>query len=189
MIEACLETGTHYLDITGEIEVFEYVHSKQQAAQAKERGVILCSGVGFDVIPTDCVARKLKELIPDATTLALGFSAAAGISPGTMKTAVRGLGSSSVERVNGKLSSFPIGAKRRTSRKPYRHCDSVGRRFDRLLHDGHSKYYDLGSCTDSGRLCCSRFVMVQPDSRKRGRAGTLAPLCRRKRIGTRRGCT
>lgn len=114
MIEACLETGTHYLDITGEIEVFEYVHSKQRAAQAKERSVILCSGVGFDVIPTDCVARKLKELIPDATTLALGFSAAAGISPGTMKTAVRGLGSSSVERVNGKLSSFPIGAKRRT---------------------------------------------------------------------------
>lgn len=114
MIEACLETGTHYLDITGEIDVFEYVHSKQRAAQAKARGVILCSGVGFDVIPTDCVARKLKELLPDATSLALGFSAAGGISPGTMKTAVRGLGSSSVERVNGKLSPFPIGVKRRT---------------------------------------------------------------------------
>lgn len=113
MIEACLASNTHYLDITGEIEVFEYIHSKKRVKLAQEAGVLLCSGVGFDVIPTDCVARKLKELMPDATNLALGFSAAAGISPGTMKTAIRGLGSSSAERVNGVLQPFPIGAKRR----------------------------------------------------------------------------
>lgn len=113
MVEACLETNTHYLDITGEIDVFEYIHSKKRSQQARQNGVILCSGVGFDVIPTDCVARKLKELLPDATTLSLGFSAVGGISPGTMKTAIRGLGSSSVERRGGELSSFPLGAKRR----------------------------------------------------------------------------
>lgn len=89
MVEACLASQTHYLDITGEIEVFEYIHSKKRAKLAQEAGVLLCSGVGFDVIPTDCVARKLKELLPDATKLALGFSAAAGISRGTMKTAIR----------------------------------------------------------------------------------------------------
>ncbi|OGX79342.1 MULTISPECIES: trans-acting enoyl reductase family protein [unclassified Exiguobacterium] len=113
MVEACLASQTHYLDITGEIEVFEYIHSKKRAKLAQEAGVLLCSGVGFDVIPTDCVARKLKELMPDATNLALGFSAAAGISRGTMKTAIRGLGSSSAERKDGKLSPFPLGAKRR----------------------------------------------------------------------------
>ncbi|WP_214829353.1 saccharopine dehydrogenase family protein [Exiguobacterium algae] len=113
MIEACLETKTHYLDITGEIEVFEYIHSKQRSRQAQTNDVVLCSGVGFDVIPTDCVARKLKELLPDATTLALGFSAAGGISPGTMKTAIRSLGSSSVERREGELMPFPLGSKRR----------------------------------------------------------------------------
>ncbi len=113
MVEACLASKTHYLDITGEIEVFEYIHSKKRVKLAQEAGLLLCSGVGFDVIPTDCVARKLKELMPDATTLALGFSAAAGISRGTMKTAIRGLGSSSAERKDGKLSPFPLGAKRR----------------------------------------------------------------------------
>lgn len=113
MVEACLASHTHYLDITGEIEVFEYIHSKKRAKLAQEAGVLLCSGVGFDVIPTDCVARKLKELMPDATNLALGFSAASGISRGTLKTAIRGLGSSSAERKDGELTPFPLGAKRR----------------------------------------------------------------------------
>ncbi|WP_214833334.1 saccharopine dehydrogenase NADP-binding domain-containing protein [Exiguobacterium sp. s152] len=113
MVEACLATKTHYLDITGEMEVFEYIHSKKRAKLAQEAGVLLCSGVGFDVIPTDCVARKLKELMPDAMNLALGFSAAAGISRGTLKTAIRGLGSSSAERKDGELTPFPLGEKRR----------------------------------------------------------------------------
>lgn len=113
MVEACIDTQTHYLDITGEIDVFEYIHAPTRHRRAQEAGIVLCSGVGFDVIPTDCVARKCKELLPDATTLALGFSAAAGISPGTMKTAIRGLGSSSVERRDGVLHPFPLGAKRR----------------------------------------------------------------------------
>jgi len=44
MVEACLATKTHYLDITGEIEVFEYIHSKKRAKLAQEAGVLLCSG-------------------------------------------------------------------------------------------------------------------------------------------------
>jgi short subunit dehydrogenase-like uncharacterized protein len=67
MIEGCLRVGAHYLDITGEIAVIEHTHAKPQAARANEKGVVLCSGVGFDVVPTDCVALRLKELLPDAT--------------------------------------------------------------------------------------------------------------------------
>lgn len=113
MVEACLTSGTHYLDITGEIDVFEMIHAKDISLRAKERGIVLCPGVGFDVIPTDCTALKLKELLPDATQLSLGFSAAAGISPGTTKTMIRGLSSGSAERRNGKIVSFPMGSKTR----------------------------------------------------------------------------
>jgi hypothetical protein len=54
-------------------------------------GVVVSPGFGFDVIPTDCVARALAEALPDATHLALGFETLAGMSPGTAKTSVEGL--------------------------------------------------------------------------------------------------
>ncbi|WP_422122446.1 saccharopine dehydrogenase family protein [Planococcus sp. X10-3] len=111
MIKACLEAGADYLDITGEIAVFE--HSFAQDGKAKAAGITICSGVGFDVIPTDCTARKLNELMPDAVTLALGFDSDSGISPGTYKTMIQGLGSGSAERRDGQLVPVPIGSQRR----------------------------------------------------------------------------
>ena len=81
MMQACLKQQAHYIDITGEIDVFELGASLNTAA--KDRGVVLCPGVGFDVIPTDCVAAKLKKMMPDATHLTLGFDSRSGFSPGT----------------------------------------------------------------------------------------------------------
>lgn len=112
MIRACLDAGAHYLDITGEISVFEYTHSLDEEARQKQ--LILCSGVGFDIIPTDCTALKLKKAMPDATELSLGFDSDSGISPGTMKTMVEGLGGGNVIRENGRLITVPIGKHQRT---------------------------------------------------------------------------
>jgi short subunit dehydrogenase-like uncharacterized protein len=89
MMQACIAAKAHYLDITGEIDVFE--HAQSLGAAAGTAGVVLCPGVGFDVIPTDCVARALAEALPDATHLALGFETVAAMSPGTAKTSVEGL--------------------------------------------------------------------------------------------------
>lgn len=75
MMEACIKAGAHYLDITGEISVFELAQSLN--SQAEKADIVLCPGVGFDVIPTDCVAAALKAL-PDATHLALGFDSKQG---------------------------------------------------------------------------------------------------------------
>ncbi len=63
MMEACIKAGAHYLDITGEISVFELAQSLN--SQAEKAYVVLCPGVGFDVIPTDCVAAALKEALPE----------------------------------------------------------------------------------------------------------------------------
>ena len=89
MIKACLKSRTHYLDITGEIEVFVAAQRRQE--DAKSAGVVICSGVGFDVIPTDCIAAVLKEALPDATHLVLAFDAGGPMSPGTARTMAESL--------------------------------------------------------------------------------------------------
>lgn len=106
MMEACLRAGAHYLDITGEIAVFE--HAQSLDARARDAGVVLCPGVGFDVIPTDCVAAALKVALPDATHLALGFDSRSGFSPGTAKTSVEGLAQGGKLRRDGKIVSVPL---------------------------------------------------------------------------------
>lgn len=106
MMQACLRAGAHYLDITGEIAVFEDAQSLN--AHARDAGVVLCPGVGFDVIPTDCVAAALKAALPDATHLALGFDSRSGFSPGTAKTSIEGLAQGGKVRQNGKIVTVPL---------------------------------------------------------------------------------
>jgi short subunit dehydrogenase-like uncharacterized protein len=106
--QACLDAGVHYLDITGEIDVFEAAHAED--ARARAAGVLLCPGVGFDVVPTDCVAACLKEALPDATHLALGFGGLAQVSPGTAATSLEGLrhGAARVRR-DGRIVDVAFG--------------------------------------------------------------------------------
>ena len=89
MIDACLRSRAHYLDITGEIEVI--VAAQRRHADAQAAGIVICPGVGFDVIPTDCMAAVLKEALPDATHLVLAFEARGPMSPGTARTMARSL--------------------------------------------------------------------------------------------------
>jgi short subunit dehydrogenase-like uncharacterized protein len=111
MMAACLSTHAHYLDITGEISVFEHAGTLDAAARAA--GIVICPGVGFDVIPTDCVAAALKAALPDATHLALGFDSRSGFSPGTAKTSVEGLAQGGKVRQDGRIVSVPLAYKTR----------------------------------------------------------------------------
>jgi short subunit dehydrogenase-like uncharacterized protein len=106
MLEGCLRNRCHYLDITGEIPVFEHAHAQQQ--RARDALVVLCPGVGFDIIPTDCVARALKDALPDATHLRLGFDQKAVLSPGTAKTSVEYAGEGGRARLGGKVVTVPL---------------------------------------------------------------------------------
>jgi short subunit dehydrogenase-like uncharacterized protein len=111
MMTACLVGRAHYLDITGEISVFEY--AQMLDADARAAGIVICSGVGFDVIPTDCVAAVLKATLPDATHLALGFDSRSGFSPGTAKTSLEGLAQGGKVRRDGQIVSVPLAYKTR----------------------------------------------------------------------------
>ncbi|MEJ8818800.1 saccharopine dehydrogenase family protein [Lacibacter sp. H407] len=110
MVEACIATNTHYIDINGDISVFERI--KKYGAAARQANVMLMPGAGFDVIPTDCTALHLKEQLPDATHLQLAFLPKGGqISHGTATTMASRLGEGGTARENGKLVSKPLGHK------------------------------------------------------------------------------
>lgn len=111
VMEACLHQQAHYIDITGEVDVFELAASLNQTAE--KAGIVLCPGVGFDVIPTDCVAAQLKQSMPDATHLTLGFDSRSGFSPGTAKTSVEALPYGGKVRVNGEIKYVPLAYKTR----------------------------------------------------------------------------
>jgi short subunit dehydrogenase-like uncharacterized protein len=101
MLQACLEAGAHYLDITGEIDVFESAQALDE--RARSTGVVMCPGAGFDVVPTDCVAAALKSALPSATYLALGFDTPLAMSRGTARTSIEGLGGGGRIRSAGRL--------------------------------------------------------------------------------------
>jgi short subunit dehydrogenase-like uncharacterized protein len=106
LVEACLQSRAHYLDITGELGVFTALAERDTLA--RQAGVMLLPGVGFDVVPSDCLAVHLKNRLPSATRLTLAFSGAKHASRGTITTALKYLGNSSFTRHNGRLVAVPL---------------------------------------------------------------------------------
>jgi short subunit dehydrogenase-like uncharacterized protein len=110
VVEACLETQTHYTDITGEHQVFEMLPSFDE--KGKDAGIMILPGTGFDVVPSDCLALHLKNRLPSAAHLQLAFSMSkGGMSRGTSRTMIEGLGEGSMIRRDGKLVHIPLGGK------------------------------------------------------------------------------
>ena len=114
MVNGCLAARAHYLDITGEIAVFERCRARD--AEARAAGIVLMPGVGFDVVPTDCLAVLLRDTLPSATHLELAFHGGGGPSPGTAKTMLMGIGHGAAVRENGRIRTIPLGSRTTTVR-------------------------------------------------------------------------
>lgn len=112
MLDACLDMGVHYMDITGEIAVFERLAVAGQ--RAREAGITLLPGVGFDVVPTDCLAAHLKRRLPGANSLELAFSGGSAPSHGTAATVIEGMGLGGAIRRNGRIERVPTAWRTRT---------------------------------------------------------------------------
>jgi short subunit dehydrogenase-like uncharacterized protein len=110
IIDACLLTSTHYIDINGDISVFEMIKKYDEAA--KRAGIMLLPGAGFDVVPTDCIALELKKKLPEAVSLKLAFATlGGGLSHGTATTMANKLGEGGAVRKNGKIKKDALGKK------------------------------------------------------------------------------
>jgi len=111
MVDACIRTKKHYTDITGEISVFEACAARN--AEARDAGVMLMPGVGFDVVPSDCLAKHLKDRLASATKLTLAFYGSGGISHGTQSTMIMNVGKGGAIRKDGKITPVPPAWKTR----------------------------------------------------------------------------
>lgn len=111
MVDACFRNEKHYTDITGEIDVFEACARLDD--KAKAAGIMIMPGVGFDVVPSDCLARHLKDRLPSATHLSLAFFGGSRISHGTQATMTMNVGKGGAIRKDGKITPVPAAWKSR----------------------------------------------------------------------------
>ncbi|MBX9878737.1 MAG: saccharopine dehydrogenase NADP-binding domain-containing protein [Candidatus Obscuribacterales bacterium] len=122
MFNACLKAKVHYLDVTGEIGVFEELFSRN--SDCVDAGITAICGVGFDVVPTDCLAAMVKERLPETTQLRLGIAGVgAGISRGTAKTMFEGTAHGGCIRQDGKLVKVPLAYK--TTKFHFNHKNTI----------------------------------------------------------------
>lgn len=109
MMDACLTARANYLDITGEIDVIEAAAERHD--RAVQAGVGLIPAVGFDVVPSDCLAAMLAQRMPDATHLQLAFTGLSRVSRGTARTVLEGLRHGGRVRIDGRITRVPIAWK------------------------------------------------------------------------------
>jgi short subunit dehydrogenase-like uncharacterized protein len=107
VVEACFRGGAHYLDITGEVQVIERLVERH--AEACRRRLMLMPAVGFDVVPTDCLAAHVARRLPGARRLATAVTQPRFLSAGSIKTLLDGVDVGVVRR-DGAMQPQPIGS-------------------------------------------------------------------------------
>ncbi|KNE62339.1 hypothetical protein AMAG_07569 [Allomyces macrogynus ATCC 38327] len=111
MLTACVRNQCDYLDITGEQPVMQLIH-ETYAQEITNAGILAISGVGFDIVPTDCLAKRLAEALPGATHLDLAIcnGPGAALSRGTALTSFEhfATGRPMCARVNGEMKNVGV---------------------------------------------------------------------------------
>lgn len=102
---ACIKTGVDYLDITAEINVYRL--AEQLGAQAAQAGVMLLPGVGWDVVPTDCLAMHVSHRVQNAQSLRVALQVAGSMSRGSAMSVSEIIGAGLLARVDGQLIPTP----------------------------------------------------------------------------------
>jgi len=106
MADACLQTGTHYIDIGGGTPEIEAVAALDEAAKAAQ--ITMMPAAGFDVVPSDCLLKYVQEKLPSATHLRLFIrGVGGGVSRGTARSGIENLDRGGVIRREGKITRVP----------------------------------------------------------------------------------
>ncbi len=109
---ACIRTGTHYLDVSGEIDVFHRAAGRH--CEFLDAGVMVMPGVGFDVVPSDYLACYVKTRLPTANRLVLAVGKVSAVSRGTANTVLEQLGRPGLVRRDGDLAEVSTAWRRRS---------------------------------------------------------------------------
>ena len=111
LVQACLRTGTHYLDIAGELPVFQRAERHNQ--QAERLGVMLMPGASFFITATDCLAAHVSRRCPEALYLRIATITIDVPSRGTVRSMIENIHGSVSIREAGALATMRVGRARR----------------------------------------------------------------------------
>ncbi|APR81146.1 Hypothetical protein A7982_06493 [Minicystis rosea] len=111
VIDACLEAGAHYLDLSGEVLSIE--GAAQRDAEARARRIMIMPSVGFDVVPSDCLALHVSRRLRRPRRLRIGVTGLEASSRGSLRTVANGIGRMVHIRRNGALTAVPPGSMQR----------------------------------------------------------------------------
>jgi short subunit dehydrogenase-like uncharacterized protein len=172
MVSACLEARTHYLDITGEIPVLEAVYARD--ADAQRAGIALLPAVGFDVVPSDCLALHVADRVAaqrgsaeDAPLeLEIAIAPSGRASAGTTRTVLASLAGRrtlGLVRRGGRLVERRLGQTRRIR-------FSDGREREALVG------IPWGDLASAYRSTGARDITILMASRPMARVAALAPV-------------
>ena len=115
LIDACLDTGSAYVDVSGEFHHLKFVETLD--ARAKQAGVALLTGAGFGVTYGDGLARYALDRLPNATRLRLSVAATnAQVTPTVQRTIVSVLARGGYAVEGGRFRSRPLAHQRWTIR-------------------------------------------------------------------------
>ena len=114
VVEAAVETGTHYLDSTGEQTFMKRVF-ETYGRRAKSRGVAVVPAMGFDYVPGDCIARLTAAPHEPLEELVLAYAVSGfGASQGTMLSALEMLKGGDFVYEDGDWRPAPLEVSRRS---------------------------------------------------------------------------
>ena len=101
LMQACLATGTHYLDIAAELDSYRLAERYDQDAQAA--GVMLLPGSGGSVAMLGCLAGHTAKRVANPRKLSIALHVAGGFSRGSAISASENVTTEALHRVDGKL--------------------------------------------------------------------------------------
>ena len=103
LMRACIIQGVHYLDITAEINVYRLAESLHDLASTAR--VMLLPGVGWDVVPTDCLAVTIAEKVHEPVRLRIALQVSGSMSRGSAFSVGEIISAGLLARVNGELTT------------------------------------------------------------------------------------
>ena len=109
MMDACLTSKTHYLDISNEISVLQAAQTRYRIAE--KNAVSIIPGVGFGTVACNSLARHVCDQVCDPVTLEIAIAPyLAQGSAGAAKSTLETIAGGGYVRRNGTLVKVPFGS-------------------------------------------------------------------------------
>lgn len=99
LISACIEGGTHYLDIAAELDSYQISMNLDRAA--KKANVVLMPGCGGSVAMLGCLTRYASKEISSPTSIDIALRVAGPMSHGSLNAAAGSIATQPLKRKDG----------------------------------------------------------------------------------------